>query len=238
MQRDNHMTAAYIFDYGGTLDTGGNHWGKVIWHAYEQCGVPVDESSFRAAYVHAERPLAKHRVILPTFTFHDTLCQKILIEFNYLLHNRLLTIPASEAEALRQQVVHTLYQGVKAETQRSLSVVAQLSEKYPLVLVSNFYGNVSVVLEEFGFSRYFPHIIESAVVGIRKPNPLIFALGVEALGLQASEVVVVGDSYDKDIVPAKNLGCQTVWFKGEGWTADEPDGAAADRIISNLSELL
>ena len=38
------MTKGYIFDYGGTLDTGGNHWGKVIWHAYQYLGVPVGEA--------------------------------------------------------------------------------------------------------------------------------------------------------------------------------------------------
>ena len=48
------MVKGYIFDYGGTLDTGGNHWGKVIWHAYERVGVPVDEALFREAYVHGE----------------------------------------------------------------------------------------------------------------------------------------------------------------------------------------
>lgn len=28
------MTAGYIFDYGGTLDTGGQHWVMALWHAY------------------------------------------------------------------------------------------------------------------------------------------------------------------------------------------------------------
>mgnify|MGYP006902873094 FL=1 len=24
----------YLFDYGGTLDTAGCHWGRFIWHGY------------------------------------------------------------------------------------------------------------------------------------------------------------------------------------------------------------
>ena len=43
------MIRGYIFDYGGTLDTHGCHWGKVIWHAYQRCGVPVTEAQFREA---------------------------------------------------------------------------------------------------------------------------------------------------------------------------------------------
>ena len=54
------MTKGYIFDYGGTLDTGGQHWGKVIWHAYERQQVPVSEALFREAYVHAERTLGRN----------------------------------------------------------------------------------------------------------------------------------------------------------------------------------
>ena len=33
------MARGLIFDYGGTLDTKGCHWGKVLWHAYEQSHV-------------------------------------------------------------------------------------------------------------------------------------------------------------------------------------------------------
>ena len=45
---------ALIFDYGGTLDTAGCHWGKVLWHAYQRMNVPVSEDAFREAYVYAE----------------------------------------------------------------------------------------------------------------------------------------------------------------------------------------
>lgn len=108
-----------------------------------------------------------------------------------------------------------------------------------MVLVSNFYGNIGVVLREFGLDHLFSDVIESAVVGVRKPDPKIYQLGVEALGLDAADVTVVGDSYRKDIVPAKSLGCHTVWMKGEGWQpGDEADTAAADLIIHDLKELL
>ena len=66
------------------------------------------------------------------------------------------------------------------------------------------------MLGEFGFDGLFQTVIESAVVGIRKPDPRIFLLGVEALGLKAEEVSVVGDSLEKDIIPAHKAGCRTV----------------------------
>lgn len=223
-----------IFDYGGTLDTCGCHWGKMIWHAYGRNQVPVDEQMFREAYVYAERELARNPIIQSNYTFHKTLSVKIRIEMEYIANK----IEGFDASKWTEAVVEDLYALTKAETQRSVKVLEVLKERYPMVLVSNFYGNISTVLQEFGFDGMFNHIVESAVVGVRKPDPRIFTLGVEALGLDAADVLVVGDSYDKDIVAAKTAGCQTVWIKGEGWTDEEPDGKAADKVIAKLDEVL
>jgi haloacid dehalogenase superfamily, subfamily IA, variant 3 with third motif having DD or ED/haloacid dehalogenase superfamily, subfamily IA, variant 1 with third motif having Dx(3-4)D or Dx(3-4)E len=105
-----------------------------------------------------------------------------------------------------------------------------------MVLVSNFYGNVNAVLKDFGIFDCFDTVVESAVVGIRKPDPKIFELGVNELNLPADEVVVIGDSYSKDIVPATKIGCKTIWLKGLGWEKDD-DNATADNIIENFMEL-
>lgn len=221
------MIKGYIFDYGGTLDTGGHHWGKVIWHAYERQQVPVSEAQFREAYVHGERTLGKNPIIQPDFTFRQTLEKKLQLQLEFL-----------HQEDYLSPLLDDLYSRTQAETRKSREVLLRLQEQYPMVLVSNFYGNIQTVLSEFGLDGVFSQIIESAVVGVRKPDPRIFSLGVEALGLKPDEVVVVGDSIDKDIVPARQAGCHTVWFRGEGWTDDPVDESIPDRIITDLRELL
>ena len=221
------MLKGYIFDYGGTLDTGGQHWGKVIWHAYERQQVPVSEEAFREAYVHAERTLGKNPIIQPDFTFRRTLEEKIRIELEFLGQPQ-----------YQQTVVDDLYAITCAETAKSRQVLLQLKQQYPMVLVSNFYGNIATVLKEFKLDGIFDTIIESAVVGVRKPDPQIFTLGVEALGMRPDEVVVVGDSMDKDIIPAGKAGCHTVLFKGEGWTNDPVDESAAEKVITDLTQIL
>lgn len=117
-------------------------------------------------------------------------------------------------------------------------MLERLKRDFPLVLVSNFYGNIHTVLEEFGLAGMFSDVIESAVVGVRKPDPRIFILGVNALGVEPDEVVVVGDSFTKDIVPAKKAGCHAVWLKGEGWTDEPQDESLPDAVITELSQLL
>ena len=224
----------FIFDYGGTLDTGGCHWGQHIWHAYERAGIPVAEALYREAYVHAERTLAREPHIQPNFTFYDTLRTKLAIQFRYLSEQGLL----GDVEVMRSAVLEDLYAQTMRHTAHSREVLLCLAERCPLVLVSNFYGNIHTVLHEFHFDGLFRHVIESAVVGVRKPNPQIFTLGVEALEMQLEEVTVVGVSLDKDILPALQAGCQAVWLRGEQWTAEPSSAIPPVRIITDLCDLL
>ncbi len=106
-----------------------------------------------------------------------------------------------------------------------------------MVLVSNFYGNINTVLRDAGLDGYFRKVIESAAVGVRKPNPAIFALGVCALDVPSSKVLVVGDSYTKDIVPAKALGCHAVWIKGRQWETMTCDENICDAVITRLADI-
>lgn len=231
-------TKGYIFDYGGTLDTAGCHWGKMLWHAYERQSIPVTEEQFREAYVFAERTLGKNPIIQTDYTFRKTLEVKLRIEFEYLQAKGYLCNSNFCLASMQAAVLDDLYERVRTITAQSKEVLVKLKESYPIILVSNFYGNLPVVLEEFGLSGLFNAVVESAVVGIRKPDTRIFQLGVDALGLPPEEITVVGDSISKDIAPARRLGCKTVWIKGEGWTDQPEDTSMADRIISDLTEII
>lgn len=224
-----------IFDYGGTIDTNGIHWGEVIWEQYLKAGVDIDRELYRAAYVHAERALAAQRIIMPGDTFRTLLDKKIALQFAFLQQQPAAPQTTAEQE---KEVARLCYEKVLLTLRTTCGIVEELSRNYPLVLVTNFYGNMPVVLKEFSLDRFFPTIIESSVVGLRKPDPQLFALGVQATGLAPEEILVVGDSYRKDIHPARTLGCKAVWLKKVCW-ADEPiiPGAEPTAIIESLGEL-
>ncbi len=224
-----------IFDYGGTIDTGGDHWSEVIWKAWQQINVPVSKEIFRDAYVFAERELARTRHILPHHNFLHLLQIKMKIEFGWLVSQGLIS--SDKVTEMIAETAQLCYEAAREAVEKARPVLQALSEKYPMVLVSNFYGNVEAVLTDFDLRRYFQTIVESAVVGVRKPDPKIFALGVEALGLNPEEVLVVGDSYRKDIVPAETIGCRVAWIKGKGWTSEE-DAVTHPAIIPSLNALL
>ena len=226
-----------LFDFGGTLDTEGCHWGKFLWYAYKRNRIPITEEQFREAYVHAERTLGKQPIIQSHDTFFSMLTAKLRIEFDYLISRGWLSEDNGEADRMQKALVNDIYERVKANMSESRRVLSELKKNHRIGLVTNFYGNMSVVLEEFGLSSYFETVTESAVVGVRKPDIEIFNVAVKSLEVKAEEVVVIGDSYTKDILPAHELGCHTVWIKGEGWTSDEPTSCVADNIIKNLVEL-
>ena len=231
------MIKGFIFDYGGTLDTGGCHWGKVLWHAYERHGVPVTEQQFRDAYVSAERALGKNPIIQSGYSFRKTLSVKLKIELEYLYDEGFLVADEAGFRRMHTVLLDDVYGIAQRCTAYSRRVLTELKKRYPLVLVSNFYGNMTTVIAEMGLEGLFSHVVESAVVGVRKPDPRIFALGTEALRLQPGEVLVVGDSSDKDSVPAGKIGCKTAWLKGEGWTDRCFDETVPDMVIKDITEI-
>ncbi|MDD2436654.1 MAG: HAD family hydrolase [Massilibacteroides sp.] len=233
--KDLKQVKGILLDYGGTIDSNGIHWAEIIWSAYEMYMVPISKEVFREAYVYGERTLAKNPFIQPNHTFRDMLRIKTGIQMQWLQDNNKLTENCF-SEDTSQAIAEWCYSFAREKTTNARQVIQELAHKYPLVLVSNFYGNIESVLRDFRLDSFFDKIIESAVVGVRKPDPEIFRLGVKQLNMNAENVVVIGDSYDKDIIPATSLGCQTIWLKNIGWE-EYKGNEKADVIISDFLEL-
>lgn len=226
------MIKGIIFDYGGTLDSRGVHWSEVLWQGYQQAGVPIDKDTFRTAYVEGERALARERIILPQDNFLTLLRKKVALEISYLP----LQPDTATSAQWTEQIANYCDNAARLCIDEARPMLEDLNERYPMMLVSNFYGNIDEVLRAYGIRHLFKGIIESAVVGVRKPNPTLFRLGVDALELKPEEVLVVGDSLRKDIEPAEALGCHVLWLKGKGWT-DEEDRQTHPNTITRITEV-
>ncbi len=229
------MIKGVLLDYGGTIDTNGIHWGIVMWEMYQKNKVPVTKQQFELSFSHGERTLALEKHIFPKHNFLDTLVIKTGIQFEFLVQNNF--IPAANYEAAVKAVAIDCNEFAQQAIDKAKPVLDKLIAEYKLVLVSNFYGNIETVLEHFGIKKYFQQIVESAVVGIRKPDAAIFSYGVNVLQLPAENCVVIGDSYSKDIAPGKKAGCKTIWLKGQGWGKDPDLIADADITITSFTEL-
>lgn len=230
------MIKGILFDYGGTLDTGGRHWSEVIWDGYKSASIQIPKEQFRSAYVYAERELERTPHIKPEDTFYILLRKKIKIEMQELV--RTGTLPADyPIDAKSDEAARYCDTVARSHVKKSAEVLSALSRKYPLVLVTNFYGNIRSVITEYGIARYFMDIVESAVVGCRKPSEEIFRIARERLGTQPDETLVVGDSYKNDIAPAIKQGMQAIWLKNESWN-DSEKNIEYTKIIDTIEELL
>lgn len=197
------MIKGILIDFGGTIDSDGIHWFNAFKDAYDMVA-DIPKELLWDAYVHTERTLGRNPIIGPDYTFCKTLQTKIALQTEYLQQHG-ITVTAQDT------ILDTCYNKVVRHISTvSKPVLERLSAQYPMVLVTNFYGNMHTVLKEFGLDHLFKDVVESAVVGVRKPDPQIFRLGVAALGLEPAEIVMIGDSPEKDILPAQSIGCQTI----------------------------
>ena len=71
-------------------------------------------------------------------------------------------------------------------------------------------GRLIESLEAAGIADRFDLLIDSHLVGYRKPDPAIFSLTLERLGLQGDEAAYVGDSYAHDALAARAAGLQGI----------------------------
>jgi putative hydrolase of the HAD superfamily len=81
-------------------------------------------------------------------------------------------------------------------------------------------------------------IVDSAVVGVAKPDPRIFSFALDALGVPADGTVLhVGDSLRYDVAGALAAGLQPVHMDPHGF-CPEPDGHPHVRSLTELAESL
>jgi putative hydrolase of the HAD superfamily len=85
-----------------------------------------------------------------------------------------------------------------------------------LGVVSNFEEWLERLLESLGVTRYFDVRVISGVEGVEKPDPRIFLLALDRMGVEAGEAVYVGDSVQFDVEPAAAVGMLGVLLDRRG----------------------
>ncbi len=113
-----------------------------------------------------------------------------------------------------------------------------LSAQYMLALITNGAPDTQRdKLRTLGIEPRFGAVIISGEVGIAKPDPAIFDLALERLGVEHSRVWHVGDSLRYDVAGAKAAGLTAVWLNRGGLSRKDGD-PKPDHEIRSLRELL
>lgn len=110
-----------------------------------------------------------------------------------------------------------------------LETLAELRRReLRLGLVSNCTEEVAHAWPETSFARFFDHAVFSATAGLAKPDPAIYRLAAEGLGVAPQECLFVGDGANDELRGARDVGMTPVlvhpngrephWEEVRGWT--------------------
>jgi putative hydrolase of the HAD superfamily len=217
---------AILFDFGGTLDSDGEHWLDRFYELYEQAGLDFPPSEIKRVFYHA-----------------DALCcadpNMVLLGLRPMMKNHVhLQFQALNLEDAEKEdvLVEAFCKKSEKFLRRNARILNRVRHSYRLGLVSNFCGNVATLCREAGLAESLDVILDSTQVGISKPDTEIFRMALERLKLSPEHAIFVGDSYERDMIPARGLGMKTIWLKGPHPRIPLNAGPV-DAWISSLPEL-
>ena len=114
----------------------------------------------------------------------------------------------------------------------------RLRPRFRLALATNAEDSdeaaIRKALNRCGLDELFDHVFCLREVGHRKPQPRFYRTVLDDLRLDASNVFMVGDSFDADVIAANDVGIAAVWFNPRG---DLPRRGPAFRTIHRFEDL-
>jgi putative hydrolase of the HAD superfamily len=215
-----------FFDFGGCIDAPGIHTRVLFWDAYRQLELlPAKlREPFQEAYTHADqRMMATGEARLMGLT-----------EFNR--HNsRLIAREFPEISGPAAEQAGDLVTGLMdGYIRRSRETLARIRQNFQLGVISNFTGNLEVIMGEFALRELFDSVTESFYVGHSKPDERIFRAALAKQKFSPEECLYVGDNPKNDIIPAKALGMRTALIHPAG----KKQGCGADFYVEELRALV
>lgn len=117
----------------------------------------------------------------------------------------------------------------------AIDLLEYLKSRYRMHILSNGFREVQYKkIENSGLRAYFDKIILSEDAGIRKPHPDMFTHALKNTNSRRDQTIMIGDSWDADIVGAYNSRIAQIWLN----PADaEPVDFAPSFTVRKLAEI-
>lgn len=216
---------ALLFDFGGTLDDDGRPWLERLRPLWREAGVRLPDAALDRAFYDADDNLPKRHALVgldlaATVALQCADAGKVLLPED----------PAAAARVAQLYVAQS-----RATLARNKPVLVRLASRFKLGIVSNFYGNLSGILEAEGLLSLFEAVADSGQIGVEKPDAAIFTWALSRLGVMASDTWMVGDSLKRDMAGAERLGMGHVWLAGAA--PKTPPCCAEARVLATLAGL-
>ncbi len=216
-----------VSELGRLLDGDGLHWLDRFERLYASAGADLPRDRVRSAFDAAEGHAASDPDI-ERAGFETMIERHVSWQLAHLeLADR----------ALHEHLVGGFIEPARACARANVHVLAELAGRgLRLGVVSNGCGNVDVLCADFGYAPYLSVVIDSRRAGVAKPDPAIFTLAARRLGIESSAIMMIGDSFDRDVRPAKAAGLLAAWLEGE-IARECPDPSLLDLRLRRLVDL-
>ena len=105
------------------------------------------------------------------------------------------------------------YESSRKLVDGSLGLLNALNKKIKIGIVSNnLVSQQEDKIKYFGLGKFIDTLVVSETAGFTKPDARIFKIALDNLGINPDEAVMIGDSWDEDIIGARNAGIKAIWF--------------------------
>lgn len=117
-------------------------------------------------------------------------------------------------------------------------VLSYLKNKYKLHIITNGFSEIQFVkLKNSDLDKYFTQVVTSEEAGAQKPSPVIFNHALKLANAEADESIMIGDDLETDILGAKKLGIDQVFFNTDNIKHNE-DITYEISSLNQLQEIL
>ncbi len=118
----------------------------------------------------------------------------------------------------------------------ALPAIKNMALRYPLISLSNGNAHLGLV----GLAPYFQSAVSATGFGVAKPDARIFLEAARLGGVQAHEVLHVGDDAALDVMGALGAGMQAVWLNRQGklWPHEHIEPTLEIASLAELTALL
>lgn len=116
-------------------------------------------------------------------------------------------------------------------------ILSSIKDRYRLGLITNFPDGSTArkAFENLGLTGFFDSLVVSDDVGYRKPSRIIFERALTELGSISESTVMVGDTFEADIVGAKNLGMKAILIDADASQAEKH--SIPDAVVESIGEV-
>jgi putative hydrolase of the HAD superfamily len=95
----------------------------------------------------------------------------------------------------------------------TFEILDYLKDKYTLHIITNGFEEVQhIKLKNSRIHGYFKTVTSSEEVGVKKPNPVIFKRALEKAEALKESALMIGDSFEADILGAESFGMKTLFY--------------------------